>query len=171
MANSNTIVKGQELMLFMDGKSIAFATSHSLTVTGNTTDISSKDHGFFAASSLTSITWEISSENLYTDGAYDKLFNAMVNEREPVEVVFGHYSDVKSLALNGCANIEEIYAINGIADSDNESWTAPTGATSVYYTGKAYITSLTANASNGDNATYSVTLSGVGKLEQKNYTA
>jgi hypothetical protein len=157
MANSNTIVKGQELMLFMDGQSIAFATSHSLTVTGNTTDISSKDHGFFAASNLTSITWEISSENLYTDGAYNKLFNAMVNKREPIDVVFGHYSDDKTLALNG------------IADSDNESWTAPSGATSVYYTGKAYITSLTANAANGDNATYSVTLSGVGKLEQKNY--
>ena len=64
MANSNTIVKGQELMLFQNGESIAFATSHTLTVTGNTTDISTKDHGFFAASSLTSITWEISSENL-----------------------------------------------------------------------------------------------------------
>lgn len=159
MANSNTIVKGQELMLFMDGASIAFATSHSLTITGNTTDISSKDHGFFAASSLTSITWEISSENLYTDNAYNKLFNAMVNTREPITVVFGHYSNDSALATNG------------IADTETESWTAPTGATTVYYTGKAYITSLTANAANGDNATYSVTLSGVGKLEQRNYSA
>ena len=160
MANSNTIVKGQELMLFMGGKSIAFATSHTLTVTGNTTDISSKDHGFFAASSLTSITWEISSENLYTDGAYDKLFDAMVNKRVPVEVVFGHYTDDKTLALNGIAD-----------DPEHESWTAPSGASTVYYTGKAYITSLTANAANGDNATFSITLSGVGKLEQNNFAA
>lgn len=157
MANSNTIVKGQELMLFQNGESIAFATSHTLTVTGNTTDISSKDHGFFAASALTSITWEISSENLYTDNAYNKLFDAMVNKREPITVVFGHYSDDVSLA------------IAGIADSATESWTAPT--TTVYYEGKAYITSLTANAANGDNATFSITLSGVGKLEQKNYEA
>lgn len=157
MANSNTIVKGQELMLFQNGESIAFATSHTLTVTGNTTDISSKDHGFFAASALTSITWEISSENLYTDNAYNQLFDAMVNKREPITVVFGHYSDDKSLA------------IAGIADSATESWTAPT--TTVYYEGKAYITSLTANAANGDNATFSITLSGVGKLEQKNYEA
>ena len=160
MANSNTIVKGQELMLFMGGKSIAFATSHTLTVTGNTTDISSKDHGFFAASSLTSITWEISSENLYTDGAYDKLFDAMVNKRVPVDVVFGHYTDDKTLALSGIAD-----------DPEHESWTAPSGASTVYYTGKAYITSLTANAANGDNATFSITLSGVGKLEQKNFAA
>jgi hypothetical protein len=157
MANSNTIVKGQELMLFQNGESIAFATSHTLTVTGNTTDISTKDHGFFAASSLTSITWEISSENLYTDGAYDKLFDSMVNKREPIDVVFGHYSNEKTVALNG------------IADSTIEAWTAP--STGVFYQGKAYITSLTANAANGDNATFSITLSGVGKLEQKNYTA
>ena len=159
MANSNTIVRGQELMLFQDGASIAFATSHALTITGNTTDISTKDHGFFSASTLTSVTWEISSENLYTDSAYNKLFDAMVNKREPITVIFGHYSNDKALANAG------------IADSEVESWTAPTGATTVYYTGKAYITSLTANAANGDNATFSITLSGVGKLEQKNYTA
>ena len=157
MANSNTIVKGQELMLFQNGKSIAFATSHTLTMTGNTTDISSKDHGFFAASALTSITWEISSENLFTDDAYNSMFDAMVNKREPITVVFGHYADDKS------------FAIAGIADSTTESWTAPTST--VYYEGNAYITSLTANAANGDNATFSITLSGVGKLEQKNYKA
>lgn len=157
MAQSSNIVKGQELMLFQNGKSIAFATSHTLTITGNTTDISSKDHGFFSASALTSITWEISAENLYTDSAFDSYFNAMVNTRQPVEVVFGHYSDDATLA------------IAGIADTETDSWTAPTS--DVYYKGKAYITSLTANAANGDNATFSVTLSGVGKLEQVGYTA
>ena len=157
MAQSSNIVKGQELMLFQNGKSIAFATSHTLTITGNTTDISSKDHGFFSASALTSITWEISAENLYTDSAFDSYFNAMVNTRQPVEVVFGHYADDASLA------------IAGIADSETDSWTAPTS--DVYYKGKAYITSLTANAANGDNATFSVTLSGVGKLEQVGYSA
>lgn len=158
MANSSTIVKGQELMLFQNGESIAFATSHTLTVTGNTTDISSKDHGFFTGTTLASITWEVSSENLYTDGAYDKLFDAMVNKRQPIDIVFGHYTEDTSLATVG------------IVDSDKESWTAPSGNSTVFYTGKAYITSLTANAANGDNATFSVTLSGSGKLEQKNYT-
>lgn len=160
MAYSNQIVKGQELMLFYQNESIAFATSHTLTVTGNTTDISTKDHGFFSATALTSINWEISSENLYTDGAYNKLFDLMVNKREPITVIFGHYSNDKT------------FATSGIADSTVEAWTAPTESDSTgYYTGKAYITSLTANAANGDNATFSVTLSGVGQLEQKNYTA
>lgn len=163
MAQSSNIVKGQELMLFQDGKSIAFATSHTLSITGNTTDISSKDHGFFTASALTSITWEISAENLYTDAAFDKYFNAMVNTRNTVEVVFGHYTDDKSWATSGI-----------VSDGDTtgqESWTAPTGDSPsvVYYKGNAYITSLSANAANGDNATFSVTLSGVGKLEQVGY--
>ena len=157
MAQSQNIVKGQELMLFQNGKSIAFATSHTLSITGNTTDISSKDHGFFSASALTSVTWEISAENLYTDAAFNDYFNAMVNTRQPIEVVFGHYSDDASLA------------IAGIADSETDSWTAPTSG--VYYSGKAYITSLSANAGNGDNATFSVTLSGIGKLTQTGYTA
>ena len=158
MANSSSIVRGQELMLFYNNESFAFATSHTLTVTGNTADISSKDHGAFAASTITSISWELSSENLYTDDQYNKLFDLMVNKRQPISVVFGHYSNDTDLATMG------------IADSEVDSWTAPTGST-VYYEGKAYLTSLTANAANGDNATFSVTLSGVGKLEQKNYTA
>lgn len=157
MANSSNIVKGQELMLFQDGKSIAFATSHTLSITGNTTDISSKDHGFFTASALTSVTWEISAENLYTDAAFDKYFNAMVNTRKSVQVVFGHYAEDASLA------------IAGIANTATDSWTQPTSG--CYYKGDAYITSLSANAANGDNATFSVTLSGIGKLEQVGYTA
>lgn len=146
-------------MLFQNNKSIAFATSHTLSITGNTTDISSKDHGFFTASALTSITWEISAENLYTDTAFNDYFNAMVNTRQPIQVIFGHYADDSSLAISG---------IVGDSDSDGqESWTAPTSG--VYYSGDAYITSLTANAANGDNATFSVTLSGIGKLKQVGY--
>ena len=33
------IIKGDELMLFNDEKSIAYATSHTLTINGNTIDI------------------------------------------------------------------------------------------------------------------------------------
>ena len=162
MAKSSNIVKGQELMLFQDGKSIAFATSHTLTITGNTTDISSKDHGFFTASALTSITWEISAENLYTDDAFNSYFTAMVNTRKPIEVVFGHYTDDAQLAINGIVGDDN--------SAGQESWTGPDGeaVNGIYYKGYAYITSLTANAANGDNATFSVTLSGVGKLEQIN---
>lgn len=42
---ANTIVKGSDLMLFYDGAALAYATSHQLTLSGNTIEISSKDHG------------------------------------------------------------------------------------------------------------------------------
>ena len=74
------IIKGDELMLFNDEKSIAYATSHTLTINGNTIDISSKDHGFGGASEIGNITWEITSENLFTDKYYTLLFDAMINK-------------------------------------------------------------------------------------------
>ena len=141
------ILKGDELMLFKNKKSIAYATSHVLTITGNTVDIASKDHGFWGASEVGSLTWEITSENLYTQDAYDELFDAMV-ACEPIDVAFGKVSN---------------YNKNGI-DNSTTDW-APDTATegSVKY-GKAVITSLVANANTGENATFSITLTGQGAI-------
>lgn len=141
------ILKGDELMLFKDKKSIAYATSHVLTITGNTVDIASKDHGFWGASEVGSLTWEITSENLYTQDAYDTLFDAMV-ACTPIDVAFGKVAN---------------YDKNGI-NNETANW-APDTATegSVKY-GKAIITSLVANANTGENATFSITLTGQGAI-------
>ena len=40
-----------------------------------------------------------------------------------------------------------------------------------YYSGKAYVTSLTANANTGENATFSITLTGSGALTKKGTSA
>ena len=140
-----TIIKGDELMLFKNDQSLAFATAHTLTISGSTIDISSKDHGYWGASEIGNITWEITSENLYTDADYDALFSAMINKQK-VTVKFGHASN---------------YDVNGL---DTLSYWSP--ATTGLYTGEAFITSLTANANTGENATFSVTLSGAGALKK-----
>lgn len=139
------ILKGDELMLFKNKKSIAYATSHVLTITGNTVDIASKDHGFWGASEVGSLTWEITSENLYTQDSYDELFDAMV-AAEPIDVAFGKVKD---------------YNKNGI-DNSTKNW-EPDTTDGVKY-GKAVITSLVANANTGENATFSITLTGQGAL-------
>ena len=139
-----TIIKGDELMLFKNDQSLAFATAHTLTISGSTIDISSKDHGYWGASEIGNITWEITSENLYTDADYDALFSAMIN-KEKVTVKFGHAS---------------AYDVNGLGEL---SYWSP--ASTGLYTGEAFITSLTANANTGENATFSVTLSGAGALK------
>lgn len=149
MAN---IIKGDELMLFKDNKALAFATSHTLTISGNTVDISSKDHGFWGASEIGNITWELQTENLYTEDDYDELFNAMLNKTE-VTVVFGYASN---------------YDANGLKlDSSDNTDTRPTAwtpASNKGYKGKAIITSLTTNANTGENATFSATFTGKGAI-------
>ena len=74
---ANSIVKGDALMVFQGNSALAYATAHTLTVTGNTVDISSKDHGYWGASEIGNITWEVTTENLYTKEGYDALFAAV----------------------------------------------------------------------------------------------
>ena len=145
------IIKGDELMLFNDEKSIDYATSHTLTINGNTIDISSKDHGFWGASEIGNITWEITSENLFTDNYYTLLFDAMINKTQ-LTVALGFASD---------------WDVNGLTGNNTQY---DLDKTSNYYSGKVYVTSLTANANTGENATMSITLTGCGALVKKGTT-
>ena len=138
-------------MLFNDEKSIAYATSHTLTINGNTIDISSKDHGFWGASEIGNITWEITSENLFTDKYYTLLFDAMINKTQ-LTVALGFASD---------------WDVNGLTGNNTQY---DLDKTSNYYSGKVYVTSLTANANTGENATMSITLTGCGALVKKGTT-
>lgn len=148
--SKSTIVRGDEIMLFKEGKSLAYATSHTLSITGNTIEISSKDSGYWGASEIGNITWEITSENLYVDSEFDNLFTAMV-AKSPITVTFGRADN---------------YNANGLGDSST-NWIPDASVGAKYYQGPAIITSLQANANTGENATYSITLTGNGALEQK----
>lgn len=141
------IIKGDDLMLFdAQGKSLAFATSHQLTISADAVETSSKDGGVWGSNEVNKITWEITSENLYTETAYDDLFDKMI-AREAITVYFG--------------TKKETDPDKTVADGDYDSWTGAKGKT-----GKVFVTSLTANANTGENATYSVTLTGTGKISK-----
>lgn len=149
---ANKIIKGRDLMLFnSDGHSYAYATNHTLTITAETTDISSKDHGVWGASEVARYTWEITSENLYTTEEYDVLFDQMLSG-EPITVRFG----LKQPEADPSMNVADGTVVLGYWTSKNS-----------FYAGKAVITSLVANANNGENATFSVTLSGSGAISKK----
>ena len=134
-------------MLFMGGNALAYARNHTLTITGNTIDISSKDHGYWGASEVGNLTWEVQTENLYTEDNYDDLFDAMV-AKTPVDIVFAQANNYNENGLK---------AVGGSVDS----WAA---STTSGRKGKAVITSLTINANTGENATYSATFTGSGPL-------
>ena len=141
------ITKGDQLMLFVGGKSIAFATAHTLTLTTNTTDIASKDHGIYGAKDVSTITWEITTENLFAESDYATLVDSML-AGQPVDVVFANAAS---------------WVKTGI-DNSTKTWTPDSTGTQL--SGKALITSLTANANTGENATFSATFTGVGAISK-----
>lgn len=145
------ITKGSKLMVFLDGEAIGYATSHSLSVTLNTTEVSTKDHGDYPAVTPQSVSWEITAENLYSDAGEGK-YMELALAKTPVQVVFApasNYSDTDE---------------KGIIGSDPaKTWSAGTAIAS----GKAYVTSFSVNAPAGDNATMSVTFTGNGALDQE----
>ena len=86
-------IKGGDMMLFLNSKSIAYATSHTLTISGDTQDTSNKDEGGgdWASNEISKLSWTAQSENMYSiDGKgsnFDDLFDIMV-AKTPVSATF-----------------------------------------------------------------------------------
>lgn len=143
------VINGGDLMLFIGGKSIAFATSHKLSINVETVETSSKDTGGkWASKAARKISWNCSTENLYSnDGegmTFDQLFDKLV-AREEIQAVF-------------CLEKDHASKADQVPD---DGWIPSTTGT---YSGKVIITALEANAPNGDNATFTASFEGVGAL-------
>lgn len=159
MAN---IIKGSDLMLFVKQSngtvhSLAFATSHQFSISANTAEISTKDHGFWSAKEITGISWNITTDNLYTVSTFNELYDYMV-ERNPIEVYF---------TLKTEAEIAGTPATVNLPGDNATSWNPSTTEDGFY--GRVYITSLSATAASGDNATFSATFDGAGKIVKGAY--
>ena len=156
------ILKGSALQLFInDGGSqdvcIGFATSHALSITTNVSELSTKDHGDYPAVLPTTVTWEVTAENVYATTSMTKLLGYVKN-RTKVTVKFaevGNYSQ-----KDGAYSYEAVEP--GIIDNDSKtSWSIG----KIIGQGKAYITSYSINAASGDNASISCTFTGCGPLD------
>ena len=143
------VINGGDLMLFLGGTSIAFSTSHKLSISAETVETSSKDNGGkWVAKAVRKLSWNMSTENLYSlEGAgktYDDLFTMMTGRTE-IDAIF---------------TVEKDYATK--ADAVPAGGWLP--STTGQYKGKVVITSLELNAPNGDNATFTASFEGVGAL-------
>ena len=92
-----SVIKGGDLMLFVDGKSIAFATNHTISINADTKETSTKDNGgFWQVSEVGMLSWTCTSENLMGDPqagiGFDELFDIMI-ARKPVTGVFALEGD------------------------------------------------------------------------------
>lgn len=142
-------IKGKDLMVFKKTAdaytALAAATSHTLNISADDMEASSKDSGKWGDSETGRLNWDMGTENLFVQTEFDTLFAAMISG-EKLTVAF-------EIAKN--------------ADSDlgkpESGWQIGDGG----YEGQVRITSLSANAPNGDNATYSATFKGCGPLAKR----
>lgn len=142
-------IKGKDLMIFIAGAATTAATSHKLSLKADTSDTASKDSGMWDESEITKLSWDASTDALVSidadSNSYEAMYDAML-AATPVDVIAGVPANQANIMPEG-------------------GWTVPAG-TQIRYTGKALITSLDLNAGNGDNATMSVSLKGVGPLNK-----
>lgn len=135
-------IKGQELMLFVNGKSIAYATNHTLNLSAELADVSNKDEGSgdWKVQEVKQMSWEATTENLYSVDGYNSLFTLMT-AKTPITAVFAPKTETDINVPSG------------------GTWTASSG-----YTGSVIINSISVNAQVGDYATFTVNFTGVGAL-------
>lgn len=153
------IIKGSDLMLFVKQpngtvKSLAYSTSHQISLSTSTNSISTKDHGFWGATEITGLSWEITTDNLYTVETFNALFDRW-NSRQLIDVYF---------CLKTPTQREGTPPTVNLPGDTYDTWTPTTTKGEEGYFGRVYITSLSANAASGDDATFSATFAGVGAL-------
>lgn len=143
------LVLGEGLMLYVKSGSegsetlqpIAYATTHTLTVNGETIDTSSKMSGNWQDFLVGQLNWQITSDSLVskTTGhmSFKTLFDMMI-VRKGIEVVIGSPEED-----------DEDFALDNAKPK---------------YSGNAVITTLEQTANRGEVCTSSLTLQGKGEL-------
>lgn len=157
---NSDIVKGSVLQVSIGTAGIlGFATSHSLSITVNTTEVSSKDHGDYPGIVKQNTTWEVTCENLFCGQNWSEL-QMLLDDDTPITITFAPVSNTAAEISKGIVQPED-----GAPQGATIEWTLGNAIAS----GPAYLTSFNVNAANGDNATISATFTGAGPLTFANY--
>lgn len=160
MANP-TYIKGNLINVFMSvcDTSVAdpkweymtYTTNSGLNITSSLSEISSKDHGIHPDKILSSQNWEISEECLASVDSLDTIISAAQTGKE-LSFVFAKVAEPDEAGSTGLNPVTSI--------GSTDTWTI--GSWKKY--GNGVISSAQVGASNGDTATLSLTISGVGGL-------
>lgn len=154
------IVLGEKVQLWVKDKSgatptcLAMATSLSVEISADATDISSKDSGRWSSSLLGKISWTASASNLFTVADYSKLIDVMV-ANTPIEIVFATVKNYDTVT-SGTTDSEGIFTNTPTVWESNDDM----------YHGKVIVNSISLSANNGEVATYDVSFTGVGALQK-----
>lgn len=140
-------VMGKDLMVFLDSKALALATSCKLTVKADMQDVATKDSGMWNEQELSKLSFEGSSDALFAndkdiDHVHLTLMKAMIAGTS-LEITFGVVSNPSTA---------------GVPEG---GWLAPVAGC---YKGSVKITNIDFNGANGDKATMSISFVGSGEL-------
>jgi hypothetical protein len=144
-------VEGKDLMLFLDGKTIALATSCTLNVSRNMDEASSKDDGSWRTVTPGDAQWDLST---------DSLFSADEKDDKSKQIGFAEIfaALVEGQELSAHFTIVENKSSSGLPDS---GWLPKAGG----YTGKCYVNSASISAAKGSAASNSISFTGNGPLQ------
>ncbi|MFV0586615.1 phage tail tube protein [Bacteroides reticulotermitis] len=145
--DSSTDIYRGELMIFSGDDPIAFAKNATLEVTTEEIDISNKMMGNWAGSLPGKSSYTASSEALLTRKVGALSYDALLKKQIAGELLDFFFGEAKA------------------ADKNNFGGTFEKDETKVNFTGKVMITSLSITSENGQIASCSVSLKGVGALE------
>lgn len=154
------ILMGEKVQLWVKDKSgatptcLAMATSLSVEISADATDISSKDSGRWSSSLLGKISWTASASNLFTVADYSKLIDVMV-ANTPIEIVFATVKNYDTVT-SGDTDSEGMFSNTPTVWESNDDM----------YHGKVIVTSISLSANNGEVASYDVSFTGVGALQK-----
>lgn len=124
---ATNVINGTDMYVFVGGVAIAHSTSHTLTITRQNRGISTKDSGEYETRAKGRLSISASCSALMVYGSFETIAEAQITGTA-VTVAFG-----KKTVPAGALYTSETYA-----------------------TGSFYITSVEMNASDGENATYTV---------------
>lgn len=137
------IIKGQNLRLKIGEKYVAFATSCTVHVSAQLEESSTKDStNDFTEQSITGMSWDISTDALFS-------------------------VDTDSTGMNGIDALDLILAktkvkVEFTQAEGTKNRVPPTGA--VKYSGWAWVNDISFNATNRQNASYTLQAQGDGEL-------
>lgn len=146
------VSKGKKAMIFVDGKAIALATNHKISLTANVLEEYTKDDGDAPVGEADGYEWGMTSDSIVGDN------DSVTNEQTVITL------------LDTMLAMEEVDVVSDAAAPTSGSvpatgWTEAGDAQQFFaMSGKAYIESLSISAGATGFATSSVSLKGNGEL-------
>lgn len=143
------VKRGRNLMVFADGKAIALATNHTLTISPSILEDRTKDDGDQPVAEFDTYTWGITTDSIVGKNPIDEELTivALIDKMlamQSIDVAFDTTSTLGALPSTG--------------------WAPDEGISYPYTTGTAWIESISISAGSTGYATANISFKGQGKL-------